>query len=192
MPGYKGSWTGTSSSSDIVDYLMKQSIMVFSTTAARDTALSGALREGMYAYISGTDSLYRYTGSAWKILESPWTSITPTFNNLSTGNGTAVGEWRYVNGDLRYRGQFTYGTTSSITAGVEVDIPDSVTARAIPSSGAVLATDASTGVDYTGVARCLGGVDVFAVHAADDNIDVGIPFTWASGDVFTWDITIPV
>ncbi len=50
---------------DVDDYLMRQTIMVFATTAARDTALSGNLEEGMHAYITGTDALYYYDGSAW-------------------------------------------------------------------------------------------------------------------------------
>lgn len=192
MPGYKSSWTGTLAGSDILDYLMKQSVMVFTTTAARDTALSGELREGMFCYISGTNTTYWYDGSNWKVWDSPWTSVTPTFNNLTVGNGTVVGEYRYVGGDLRYRGQLTFGSTSSISAGVEVVIPDSVTARAIPSAGAAFARDDSTATDYSGVSRCLGNVTVFALYAENDNITATLPFTWATSDVMIWDITIPV
>lgn len=192
MPGYKASWTGVLQESDILDYLQKQSMMVFTTTTARDTALAGETRDGMWCYISGTDTVYRHDGSSWLVWSSPWTSHTPTFNNLTVGNGTVSGEYRYVNGDLRYRGQLTFGSTSSISAGVEVVIPDSVTARAIPSAGASFARDDDTATDYSGVSRCLGGVTVFALYAENDNITATQPFTWATGDVMIWDITIPV
>jgi hypothetical protein len=53
-------------------YLMDQSVMVFASTAARDAAFGGAgeatLSEGMVCYVSDTNSLFYYTGSAWSAL----------------------------------------------------------------------------------------------------------------------------
>lgn len=51
-------------------YLMDQTIMGFTTTAARDAAFGGAgeatVTEGMYAYTADTNTLWYYTGSAWE------------------------------------------------------------------------------------------------------------------------------
>lgn len=48
-------------------YLQQQTVMVFASTAARDTALSAVLAEGMTCYVTATDRYYTYTGSAWVV-----------------------------------------------------------------------------------------------------------------------------
>lgn len=53
-------------------YLMDQTIMVFASTAARDAAFGGAgeptLAEGMFCYVSDSNSVFYYTGTAWSAL----------------------------------------------------------------------------------------------------------------------------
>jgi len=50
---------------NVNSYLMKQSVMVFADASARTTALSGVLAAGMVSYLTGTNSLETYNGSAW-------------------------------------------------------------------------------------------------------------------------------
>ena len=53
--------------SEMNNYLMEQSVMVFATTGARDSAIT-APEAGMTAYINSGDSsegLYSYTGTTW-------------------------------------------------------------------------------------------------------------------------------
>lgn len=50
---------------NVNSYLMRQTVMVFADSAARSTALSGVLTAGMIAYLTGTNSLEVYNGSAW-------------------------------------------------------------------------------------------------------------------------------
>jgi hypothetical protein len=45
--------------------LMRQTVMVFTDSAARTTALSGVLTAGMISYLTSTNSLETYNGSAW-------------------------------------------------------------------------------------------------------------------------------
>ena len=45
-------------------YLQDQSIMVFSGTAARATAIPSP-SQGMFAYITADSTLYTYDGAAW-------------------------------------------------------------------------------------------------------------------------------
>ena len=53
-------------------FLMDQTVMVFASTAARDAAFGGAgeptLAEGMLCYLSDSNSLLYYTGTAWSAL----------------------------------------------------------------------------------------------------------------------------
>jgi hypothetical protein len=46
-------------------YLMQQTVMVFASAAARSTALSTNVAEGMVTYLTGTNSLWYYSGTAW-------------------------------------------------------------------------------------------------------------------------------
>ena len=51
--------------SDVNSYIMKQTVMVFTDSTARSTALSGVLTAGMVSYLTGTNSFETYNGSAW-------------------------------------------------------------------------------------------------------------------------------
>jgi len=50
---------------NVNSYLMNQTVMVFADASARTTALSGVLAAGMVSYLTGTNSLETYNGSAW-------------------------------------------------------------------------------------------------------------------------------
>ena len=77
--GYKLWSTGeVVTAANLQQYVQNQTVMVFATTGARDTALSGVLVEGMQCYITGTGGFY-YNGSAW--VANVTASSTTTFTN---------------------------------------------------------------------------------------------------------------
>lgn len=101
-------------------YLMDQAVMVFATAAARDSALSGVVAEGMHAYLSDSNTLVRYDGSAWVA------AGFQTVRKNSTGT---------VFGPGRLRLNFIEGSGVTLTiaddgAGDEVDITIAATATA--------------------------------------------------------------
>jgi len=64
--GYKDFTAGAVLTADQVDtYLMQQTVMVFASSAARTTALSGVVSAGMVSYITATQQTQYYNGSAW-------------------------------------------------------------------------------------------------------------------------------
>jgi hypothetical protein len=64
--GYKLFNTGdVLTAAQVNTYLMQQSVMVFADSAARTTALSGVLAEGMLSYLQDTNAVEKYDGSAW-------------------------------------------------------------------------------------------------------------------------------
>ena len=65
--------------SDVNTYLQEQTIMVFASTSARDTALNSVKSEGMFVYITGTNTLQFYDGSSWTD-----TSITADITGVTT------------------------------------------------------------------------------------------------------------
>jgi hypothetical protein len=70
------------------EYLMQQTVMRFANAAARTTALSGVLAEGMLSYLDDTNAVQVYNGSAW----------------VSVGGGSPL----TTKGDL-----YTYSTTDT-------------------------------------------------------------------------------
>jgi len=63
---------------DVDNYLMQQTIMVFADAAARTTALTGVVAEGMFSYLKSDDTLYQYNGTAWEVPGPQWLTDYPT------------------------------------------------------------------------------------------------------------------
>ena len=68
-------------------YLMNQTVMVFASAAARTSALSGVLAEGMASYRTDSHVLEYYNGSAW-VTASVYAA--PTLGSTSIGSGATV------------------------------------------------------------------------------------------------------
>jgi hypothetical protein len=64
--GYKLFATGdVLTAAQVNTYLNEQTVMVFADSAARTTALSGVLAEGMVSYLQDTNAVEVYNGSGW-------------------------------------------------------------------------------------------------------------------------------
>ena len=70
--GYKLFVTGdVLTAAQVNDYLMLQTVMVFANSAARTSALSAVLAEGLVSYLQDTNVVEVYTGAAWVSLDDP-------------------------------------------------------------------------------------------------------------------------
>jgi len=49
-------------------YLMQQAVMVFDDSAARTTALTSVLAEGMITYLKDVNAVEKYDGSSWSAI----------------------------------------------------------------------------------------------------------------------------
>ena len=83
--GYKNFTAGDVLAADDVDtYLQEQTIMVFATAAARDSALTSVKADGMHAYLGDVNRVTVYDGSNWITTQSVnQESWTPTWNNVT-------------------------------------------------------------------------------------------------------------
>jgi hypothetical protein len=64
--GYKLYSTGdVLSATDVNTYIQEQTVMVFASAAARTTALTSVLAEGMVSYLQDTNTVEVYNGTAW-------------------------------------------------------------------------------------------------------------------------------
>jgi hypothetical protein len=69
--------------------LQNQSIMYFASSAARTSALSGVLVEGMFSYLADTDSTEYYDGAAWQSISNPGDITAVTAGTGISGGGTS-------------------------------------------------------------------------------------------------------
>jgi hypothetical protein len=68
--------------------LQNQTIMYFASSAARTSALSAVLVEGMFSYLADTNSTEYYTGSAWVSLAGMTNPLTTTGDTIYSSSGT--------------------------------------------------------------------------------------------------------
>lgn len=173
-------------------FLQEQTVMVFASAAARDTALSVVKAEGMFAYLVDVNTLTVYSGSVWSTVgpvHGALTSWTPT---VAQGVGITVTNQysRYHQSGRLITGWFAVTCTTAGTGGqlIVVDMPADSVATDLPC-GVATYLDASTGQNYQSllVAGSSGGVINFEMRVADVSADprlgVGVPITVANGDV---------
>lgn len=90
--GYKLFATGdVLTAAQVNTYLMQQTVMVFASSAARTTALSGVVSEGMVSYLLDTNSTEVFDGSSWVGIANSGdiTSVTTGTDSGLTGGATS-------------------------------------------------------------------------------------------------------
>lgn len=88
--GYKLFNTGdVLTAAQVNTYLMEQTVMVFADAAARTTALSGVLSEGMISYLKDTNATEVYNGSAWVGITGDGDITGVTAGTGISGGGTS-------------------------------------------------------------------------------------------------------
>ena len=90
--GYKLFVTGdVLTAAQVNTYLQQQTVMVFANSTARSTALSGVVSQGMVTFLTGTNSLEYYDGSAWQTVSNPGdiTAVTTGATSGLTGGATS-------------------------------------------------------------------------------------------------------
>jgi len=88
--GYKLFATGdVLTAAQVNTFLMQQTVMVFASSAARTTALSGVVAEGMLSYLTDTNALQYYDGAAWQDVSNPGDITGVTAGTGLTGGGTS-------------------------------------------------------------------------------------------------------
>jgi len=126
-----------------------------------------------------------------------YTAFTPTFANVTVGNGTSGARFSRVNNVVNYYGYFALGTTSAVTGIVNIDLP--VAARAIYGTinglpmGDLSYYDSSIATWFKGEVFSIGSTTSVRTRVwttsgtnliANNSANTTLPFTWATGDYF--------
>jgi hypothetical protein len=185
--GYKLFATGdVLTAAQVNTYLMQQTVMVFASSTARNTALSGVLAEGLCCYLTDTNDFQIYDGSSWVSYGSgDVTGITAT--SPLTGGGTSgnitVG---IQDGTTAQKGAIQLTDSTSSTSTTTAATPNAVKSAYDLANGAVAKSTFTTKGDLltttaaSTIARLGVGTDG-QVLTADSASAGGVKWATASG-----------
>ena len=132
--GYKLFSTGeVLTAANVNNYLMKQTVMVFASSAARTTALSGVLAEGMFSYLTDTNAFQYYDGASWADISNPGDITAVTAGTGLSGGGTL--------------GAVTVSIDAAVTA--DLTTAQTLTNKTLTSPLINLGINANTSTTYT-------------------------------------------
>jgi hypothetical protein len=182
--------------SDVNNYLMDQTVMVFGGTAARASAIPTP-SEGMFAVTTDNDQVDYYDGSAWvpALPVGAWTSYTPTFTGFTLGNGTInVAKFCQIGKTVHLKLQVTLGSTSSVTSGITPSLP--VNATIDNTTSASTCALIAGGVAATGMVALQSSTSArlfpllaSGTYVTNTNTSATIPGTWTTGNIFGFSMT---
>jgi hypothetical protein len=165
--GYKLFATGdVLTAAQVNTYLMEQTVMRFADSAARTTALSGVLAEGMVSYLQDTNTLEVYDGAAWVGATGDITGLTAgTGISISSATGPVPTVTNSMATEITAKGDLIVGTGSATFDNL-----------AAGSNGETLVADSSTST----------GLRYNANFAAGKNAIINGDFrVWQRGTTFT-------
>ena len=169
--GYKLFNTGdVLTAAQVNTYLNEQTVMVFASSAARTSALSSVLAEGMMSYLQDTNSVEVYNGSAWVGVSGagdlteivagtgitvtsgtgPIPTVALTTPVAATNGGTA--QTTYTTGDLLYAsGTNTLAKRAIGSTGNVLTVSGGVPTWAAPAAGGMtlISTTTMSGASVT-------------------------------------------
>ena len=169
---------------ELNDYLMNQSVMVFTNATARDAALTSPT-EGMYAYLTASDHLTVYNGTAWLVFDTAWTAYTPTFTNIPTPTSSSAYYMRTGKRvDFYIYVTMSGAPTGVVTASLPVTAPSA--ARWAGSARMIVAGTTYVGTPIFGSTTT---VQLYATNASGTYATVTatsgtVPAAWVSGNTF--------
>jgi hypothetical protein len=129
-----------------------------------------------------------------------WESYTPTFINLTLGNGFVYSEYLDTTTELRIRGHLIWGTTTSVSDVIGVNFPPGYTSRQIPGSSLSYSIGRGFYFDgdrYDGPVYIEPEASYLLLYYLDSNPKAEpvlgtAPVTWVSGNQWWWDVTLAI
>ena len=154
------------------------------------SALNSPSHAGQHSDINDAVEAVQAKRGVGDLTVGVWEDYTPTFTNITVGNGTLNARYCQINKFVAYTIELVFGSTTSFGgSGVTVTLP--VTASntyQVGNGGQVTCEDAST-TDYWGTLFRYSStaVGVYVGNAASTylrftSLSGSVPFTWTTGD----------
>lgn len=147
---------------------------------AADTAgrLAVGANDLLLTAASGETTGLKYSGA--------WTSYTPTFTNLTVGNGTLVAKYCQIGKMMSINVSLKLGSTSSVGSGITMSMPGSGQPDLYTTTNIVY-EDAGVGffvgnAVIFGSTAYLGNILTNSTYAKHQGFDTTSPFTWTTND----------
>jgi hypothetical protein len=153
------------------------------TTSATKTRVAIGTAGQIFAVNSGA------TAPEWSNL--PWTTWTPTYNDITIGNATVVARYVKLGKTVHFSISITFGSTTSITGGSpSFNLPVAAKSANLFLNGngldAGIANYWVAGQSDAGSTRVYWKVyNVAGTYGSPGNASSTTPFTWGTGDVYT-------
>jgi hypothetical protein len=158
--GYKLFNTGdVLTAAQVNTYLNEQTVMVFASSAARTSALSGVLAEGMMSYLQDTNSVEVYNGTAWVSVGGGGGDVTEVQAGVGISVASGTGPIPIITNSstdlITTAGDLLYGTAA-----------DTVARLGIGTAGQVLKVNSGATAPEWGAAAAGGFVGAVAYKSA--------------------------
>lgn len=124
-----------------------------------------------------------WTDAVYACLGDVWTSYTPTWTGITTGNGTNSGSYKSVGKIVFYRSSFIFGSTSVVTGPIYLSIPGTM-ANTSNFSADVKYNDAGISwypgfaIPYTTTSMSLTALVASGTYLSPTNLSSTVPITW--------------
>ena len=129
-------------------YLQQQVIMVFASSAARSSALTGVLAEGMFTYLLDTNAFQYYDGAAFVDVSNPGDITGVTVTAPVTGGGTSGSVGIGISAaSTSASGAVQLSDSTSTTSSVLASTPTATKAAYDLADGAIAKTTVTTAGD---------------------------------------------
>jgi hypothetical protein len=127
-----------------------------------------------------------------------WTAFTPTWVNVTVGNGTQSAFYSVINKILFVRLKLTFGSTTSFGDPVQLTLPNSYVAQSSSQLLLGTSTEEDTGVaTYIGTNYLVSTISVRpsvqlvnSTYSVLNFVNATRPFTWGNTDVLSMEFGI--
>jgi hypothetical protein len=124
-------------------------------------------------------------------LGDAWVSYTPTWANLTIGNGVNAFKYKQLGKTVFVKGTFTFGTTSTMGTAPTFTLPFTASGTTPNISGIMSLTDASAANSYGGYTRPATTTTVEPRYFNVSGTLISVtgsatstaPFTWTTSDI---------
>lgn len=158
--GYKTFAAGeVLTAANVNGYLMDQSVMVFGGTAARGSAIGTAIAEGMVTYLTDSNSITVYDGSAWQTVYPAGSTTVYATDVVTTGTA--------ITASMTASASLANGVINVTSNAVTITVPDVLDVYdridIIRNGGGTVTIAAGTGITDWGGAGTAGTAVTFKI-----------------------------